>query len=541
MLYVLVFVAGMTTLAVEMAGARLLAPWFGDSLPIWASLIGLILVYLSLGYWLGGRLADRSPHPATLYRLCVWAAFLIGLIPMASRPVLRLASIGFAGLDLGLLAGSLAAVLLLFAAPVTLLGCVSPFAIRLMLLDLRHGGVTAGRIYALSTLGSIIGTFLPVLVTIPNLGTRRTFYLFALLLLLTAWVGLLLTIGRRALPYLLLLIALVSLAWATGGGWGRGNPCGRPGQAQGGQAQGLPLRGICGGVIKPDEELIYETESAYNYIQVLRWGAGVRLKLNEGYGVQSVYNPEGELSDGIWDYFLIVPFFNPSPYDESRVRSLCLIGLAGGTISKLYSRAYGPILIDGVELDPAIIAVGRRYFAMNEPNLNVVTQDGRAFLARLPAGQRYDVIAVDAFRPPYIPFHLATREFFELCRAHLSERGVVAINAIRVRDDERMVQALASTMKAVFPSVFIVDEPDTGFPTANSLVIGTVQPSTLSDWEANIAKLRQPLLAEVARRVAPHVRQGPSASGGIIFTDDRAPMEQIVHSIVLHYLLGSDS
>ena len=96
----LVFVAGMTTLAVEMAAARLLPPWFGDSLPIWASLIGLILVYLSLGYWLGGRLADRHPHFITLCRLCAWAGFLIGLIPAISRPVLRLAAIGFARLHL---------------------------------------------------------------------------------------------------------------------------------------------------------------------------------------------------------------------------------------------------------------------------------------------------------------------------------------------------------------------------------------------------------------------------------------------------------
>ena len=510
-LHALVFVAGMTTLAVEMAAARLLAPWFGDSLPIWACLIGLILVYLSLGYWLGGRLADRSPRPATLYRLCVWAGFLIGLIPVISRPVLRLAALGFARLDPGLLAGPLVAVLLLLAAPVTLLGCVSPFAIRLILRDPRRGGATSGRIYALSTLGSLLGTFLPVLVTIPNLGTRNTFYLFAVLLLLTAWAGLLLTSGRRALLYLLLLLVILLLAWATGGG-----------------------------VIKADEELVYETESAYNYIQVLRWGPGVRLKLNEGYGVQSVYNPEGELSDGIWDYFLIAPFFSPAPFDESQVRSLCLVGLAGGTVSKLYSRAYGPIPMDGVELDPAIIAVGQRYFAMNEPNLNTVAQDGRAYLARLPAGQRYDVIAVDAYRPPYVPFHLATREFFELCRAHLSEQGVVAINAARVQGDERLVDALATTMQAVFPSVFIVEEPDEGFPTGNSLVVGTVQPSTLADWQTNTAGLRQPLLVEMARRSAPHVRQQPPDAAGIVFTDDRAPVEQVVHSIVLRHLLGSD-
>jgi predicted membrane-bound spermidine synthase len=504
----LVFVAGMTTLAVEMAAARLLAPWFGDSLPIWASLIGLILVYLSAGYWLGGRLADRSPTLATLCRLCAWAGFLIGLVPAISRPVLRLAAAGFANLDVGLLAGPLAAVLLLLAAPVTLLGCVSPFAIRLLLHDPRQGGATAGRVTALSTLGSLLGTFIPVLLTIPNLGTRATFYIFSALLLLTAWVGLLLARGRGALPYGLLLLAVLVLAWATSGG-----------------------------VVKADERLVLETESAYNYIQVLRWGPGVQLKLNEGYGVQSVYNPQGDLTGGIWDYFLIAPFFSPAPSDEGQVGSLCLIGLAGGTVSKLYTRAYGSIAIDGVELDPAIIAAGQRYFAMDEPNLNVVAEDGRAFLTGLPAERLYDVIAVDAYRPPYVPFHLSTREFFESCRAHLSERGVVAVNGARVQGDDRLVETLAATMQAVFPSVFIVEEPDEGFATGNSLVVATARPSSLADWQANVAGLRQPLLVEMARRAAPHAREAAVHSGDVVLTDDRAPVEQIVHGIVLRYLM----
>ena len=195
LLNALVFVAGMTTMAVEMAAARLLAPWFGDSLPIWASLIGLIMVYLSVGYWLGGRLADRVPHAGTLLRLCVWAGFLVGLVPAISQPVLGLAAIGFASLEAGLLVGPLIAVLLLLAAPVTLLGSVSPFAIRLLLRDPQSGGATAGHVYALSTLGGLLGTFLPVLVTIPNLGTRITFYLFSGFLMITAWLGLLLTTG----------------------------------------------------------------------------------------------------------------------------------------------------------------------------------------------------------------------------------------------------------------------------------------------------------------------------------------------------------
>jgi predicted membrane-bound spermidine synthase len=512
LLTVLVFVAGMTTMAVEMASARLLAPWFGDSLPIWASLIGLVLVYLSAGYWLGGRLADRSPDSGTLFQMCVWAGFMVGLLPVLARPVLRMTAGRLASLNAGLLAGPLAAVLLLLAAPVTLLGCVSPFAIRLLLSEPEQGGTTAGRVYAVSTLGSLVGTFLPVLVTIPNLGTRATFFIFSGVLMLVSWAGLIFSRGRRALLYLVLLLVICVLGWATSAG-----------------------------VVKADAALVFETESAYNYIQVLRWGPGVQLKLNEGYGVQSVYNPEGALVGGIWDYFLIAPFFGPAPKEVGDVGSLCLIGLATGTVSKLYTRAFGPIPIDGVELDPAIISVGQRYFAMDEPNLQAVAADGRAFLTALPQERRYDVIAVDAYRPPYIPFHLSTREFFQSAREHLSENGVVAVNAARVQDDDRLVDALAATMQTVFPSVFVVQEPDEGFTTGNSLVVGTAQPSSLADWRQNTEGLEQALLAEMARRAAPHVRELAYDVDAVVLTDDRAPVEQIIHSIVLRYLTGPDS
>ncbi|MGB9594321.1 MAG: fused MFS/spermidine synthase [Anaerolineae bacterium] len=178
-----VFVAGMTTMAVEMSAARLLDPYFGNSLIVWANLIGLILVYLSVGYYLGGRIADRSPHPRTFYTITGTAALLIGLVPFAARPVLSLSVRGFAAYDVGLLAGSFVGVLLLFAAPVILLGFVAPFAVRLAVRDVDSSGHAAGRMYAVSTLGSIVGTFAPVLVFIPAIGTRRTFWLFSLALL----------------------------------------------------------------------------------------------------------------------------------------------------------------------------------------------------------------------------------------------------------------------------------------------------------------------------------------------------------------------
>ncbi|MCD6290783.1 MAG: fused MFS/spermidine synthase [Anaerolineae bacterium] len=508
---VAVFVTGVATLAVELSASRLLEPWFGDSLIVWASLIGLILLYLAVGYTIGGRIADRSPNPLRLYRLIGWAGLLVGWVPVLSRPVLSLAARGFGESDfnIALLGGSLTGVLFLFAAPVILLGCVAPFAVRLTVASLDASGRAAGRIYALSTVGSIIGAFLPALVLIPRIGTRLTFSLLGAALLLTALYGMWLHTHRiKALSlHIILLITVLAIAWVT---------------------HMMP--------IKPVPGLVFEAETPYNYVQVVRQGSETWLFLNEGEGLHSVYDPHATLSEGIWDYFLIVPFFNTPPYPAERVRSLCLIGLAGGTIARLYTEAFGPIPIDGVEIDPVVIQAGREYFAMTEPNLRAIAQDGRVFLRS--SQRRYDVIAVDAYRPPYIPFYLTTVEFFRLARARLGPTGVIAVNVGRTHDDYRLVDALAATMKQVFPSVYIVDEPDPGYGLGNSLVVGTVQPTRLENLQANAAGLRHPMLAEMMRRAIPQARVAKPPSRTPIFTDDRAPVEQVVHSIILHYLLG---
>jgi len=531
-LYLLVFTAGFTTLGVELSASRLLDPWFGNSLIVWASLIGLILVYLALGYWLGGRIADRSPRLMTLLRLAGLGATGVGLVPTVARPVLRLAATGIADLNAGVLASSMVSVAVLLALPVTLLGCVSPFAIRLALRDLRGSGEVAGRIYALSTFGSILGSFLPVLWLIPNIGTRKTFATLAAALLCIVLIGLL-----RLRPRWTALVALVGLVLIIYLGW-------------------RPV-----GPIKPVQGLLYETESAFNYVQVVDAGFERQLRLNEGEGIHSVYRPGGGLADGIWDDFLLAPAFNPAPYGPAQVQRVAIVGLAAGTMARLFTEAYGPIAIDGAELDPEIIAVGRAWFDMNEPNLNAIAADGRWFLAhgrlvdwyigKLGTPQStnspvyqftslpvYDLIAVDAYRPPYIPFHLTTVEFFALARDRLATDGVVAVNVGRTHTDYSLVDAIAATMTQVYPSVYIVDEPDEGSPLGNTLVVATRRPTTLADFHANLPGFSQPLLVEVARRAAGRVSVADPPAGTPIFTDDRAPVEQVVHRLVLRQLLG---
>jgi len=253
-----VFTAGMTTLAIEITAARLLGTVFGTSNIVWANIIGLILIYLAAGYFIGGRWADRSPHADTFYRIIAWAAFTAGMVPLVARPVLRQAAVAVQALDAAIMAGSFVSVLILFVVPITLLACVSPFAIRLSITETREAGRTAGRVYALSTVGSILGTFLPVLWLIPTVGTARTFLLFSLVLLVVALGGLAYESGtRRMLRYAWMPFVLIGLSVL-----------------------------VLEGPIKDGS--LYETESSYNYIQVVE-NNGVRvLYLNEGLAEHSI-------------------------------------------------------------------------------------------------------------------------------------------------------------------------------------------------------------------------------------------------------------
>ena len=513
LLILLVFVSGASSLAVELSASRLLAPYFGTSLFVWANLIGLILLYLTIGYYLGGRLADRYPRPEVLYTLTIIAAFLISLIPFISKPILEWSQSSFATYSVGVFYGSLISVILLFAVPMILLGCVSPFAIRLRIERLGKSGRTAGQLYAISTAGSILGTFLPVLFLIPTIGTYRTFFTFAVALLLVSIVGLASTrfdssasrrrrINNSLLPLLLLIPMALSVLTIQG-----------------------PIKaadGSNGGGV-----LITERESVYNYIQVVRVGDETQLILNEGVGIHSIYNPNNILNGGPWDYFMIAPYFNNPPFTQNQVRKVAIIGLGAGTAVREFTAAYGPIPIDGVEIDGTIVNMGRQYFHMNEPNLHVVLQDGRYFLQT--TSQKYDVVGIDAYQQPYVPFQLTTKEFFQEVRNHLTPTGVTVINAGRTNSDFRLVEALAQTMHSVYPNVYIIDTAR----FTNSMVIGTNSPTSLDNFMINSASLTNPLLKSVAQEsiVSGNIREEHSRT--VYFTDDRAPVEQLIDQIIL--------
>ncbi len=500
-----VFSAGMTTLAVELTASRLLGNVFGTSNLVWASIIGLILIYLTVGYFIGGRWADRSPRFSTFYLIILWGAFTAGAAALVARPVLLAAADAFDQLALGVLGGSFVSVLVLFIIPVTLLGAVSPFAIRLALSDKQHAGRVSGRLYAISTLGSFIGTFLPVLVFIPLVGSTFTFLIFSGYLMAVALIGLGLTEGWGGAVrwlWLPILLAIMAIIWA-------------------------------GGAFKASTGQIYEAESAYNYIQVLEFNGTRYLRLNEGQGVHSVYNPNELDFHGTWEQFLAAPFFNAAPFAIEDIQRIAVIGLAAGTSARQATAVFGDIPIDGYELDPMIVEVGREYFGMTMSNLKVIEQDGRWGLEH--SDQLYSLIEIDAYRPPYIPPHLTTLEFFQLCRDHLTENGVLAMNVGRTPQDRSLIDALVVTLQKVFPSVHVMDVPN----SFNSIVYATVQPTTFANLQANYDLLSvqpgiHPLLLASIQRTLDNERETPTE--GILLTDERAPIEWIVNKMVLNFL-----
>ena len=478
-----VFAAGAGSLATEICASRLLAPYFGNTTVVWANVIGLILVYLSVGYWLGGRVADRHPHPRVLGGILLVAAVAISVLPFIAQPFLQLALQGFSALSIGVVAGSFFATLLLFSVPVSLLGMVSPFAVRLALRDVRTAGTVSGRLSSLTTIGAIAGTFVPALLLIPAVGTQRTLLCAAFL------------VSLAALPLLPRRAPIVSVVVA-----------------------GLLL--IPPGTVKPVAGAILERETQYQFVQVVRTPDGrTALRLDDGIADQSVYRPNTVLTGGEWDMPLVVPALLDHP-----MRRALIIGNAGGTMARALEHEYPGVQIDGIEPDPAVSDIGRQVMDMSAvPNLHVITADGRAFLATSSA--RYDLIIVDAYRQAYVPFWLVTQQFFALARSHLVSGGAIAFNMARVPGDDRLAQAVSGTLATIFPDVRVW--PALSF---NELVIGFDRAVSASALHARLGLLPQelssliPLVSSQLRTVAPT---------GDPLTDDHAPVEWLTDRALL--------
>ena len=461
----LVFVVGMASLGAEIAGVRLLAPYFGASTVVWANTIGVVLVALSIGYWLGGKAADRRPRMEPLCVVALAAAVLLGLVPFVAHPLLDAGVKALDAVSAGAFIGSMLAVLVLIALPVLLLGMVAPWALRLAVVTVDEAGTVAGRLYALSTAGSLFGTLLSALLLIPAVGTRRTFLAFAITLAVVAALGI--RSSRRALVVPVVLAALLALPTGT---------------------------------IKPAHgaRVIYEKETEYQYARVLQEPNGDRhLELNEGHAIHSLYRPGSVFTNDYWD-----AMYADSWASGRKPRSVAILGNAAGTTARAFHALHPEIRLDPVEIDPELTAIGYRWFGLPR-SIHVHHEDARPFLRR-NSDRRWDAILVDAYRQPYIPFYLVTKEFFQLVRDRLTPGGVVVVNVGHPEGNNDLEKAMTATMRAVFPDV----QRDPAMETNTEVVGGT---------HLTGGRLRPPL------------------RGGSVYTDDRAPVEWLIDRSLVEY------
>jgi spermidine synthase len=484
----LVFVVGAGSLGSEIAGARLLAPYFGASTIVWANTIATVLTALSIGYWLGGRLADRRPERRVLCLVVECAAVALALVPIAGRPFLDGAVEALDDVSAGAFVGSLLGVSVLLAVPVLLMGAVAPFAIRLSIGAVSESGRVSGRLYAISTAGSLAGTFLAALVLIPLAGTQRTFLVFALAMAAVAALGL----PRRALVVPAVLAGAIA----------------------------LPT-----GSIKDesaDGRVIWEADTEYQYARVVEKPDGERvLELNEGVAEHSYYRPGSYLTGYLDDHFLVLPL----ALGEEPPRGIAVLGNAAGTIAREYGRFFPRTLVDGVEIDRELSDVGRRLFDMRAPRLRIHTEDARPFLRR--ADERYDAIFLDAYRQPYIPFYLVTREFFDLCRDRLAPGGPLVVNVGHPEGDDRLERAVTATLSRTFAHVLRDEVADT-----NVLLVASAARPSAARLAAAAGRLG-PELGPLARDAA--ARLEPPLAGGEVYTDDRAPVEWLIDRSIVEY------
>lgn len=476
-----VFISGMSSLGIEITASRLMAPFFGTSLFIWTNIIGVVLISLSLGYYIGGRIADKKPNEKTFYTIIFLSGLIVATIPFTSGPIQNLSLIAINDVSISLFYSSLLATLILFAIPTILLGMVSPFAIRLSTKNIENAGIVSGKIFALSTVGSILGVFLPTLLTIPTIGTKRTIIVFGFLLAISAALGL----GRKKFVVISLLVLFFLFATSS---------------------------------IKLTKGVIYEEESLYNYIQVEEINGVRYLKLNEGHAIHSIYDPN---STKVGSYFEMMNIF---PLLKTDSKNVLNIGLAAGTFSKQYNKYFPDIEFDGVEIDDKIIEVGQRFFDMNDPNLNVYNMDGRVFLKT--TDKEYDIILIDAYKQPYIPFHLTTKEFFYEVKNNMKEDGIVAINVGSTKEDSDLLLLLENTLGSVFQNVYIIKVNN----SFNFILFASDKEydfdiSTKGDLES---------VVEYAKNNYKKIEFNKNIG---ILTDDMAPIELLTDKMIFEYIV----
>jgi spermidine synthase len=519
---VAVFTSGAVLLCTELAASRVLAPFFGNSLFVWGALIGVVLSGLAIGYWAGGALADRIPAPELLGTVIALGAASVLAAPFLDRHVLE----AVVSWDPGPRANPVIASILLFGLPSILLAGVTPIAVRLRTRELERVGRTAGGLFSVSTVGSIAGTFATAFWLIPELGTDQLLGVAAAALFAAAT-----TVAisqRQAIGTLVTaaacggaIAAALALAPDTGGtlspaaarNW---SPIYRLRESP----KGLPKVDYTG------SKVLFRKETEYHQLAVVQ-DANIRA-LRFGSSFQSAVNVERpfETEYSYTDLFSLAMLYRPA------TSSMLFLGLGGGSSPKRMWRDFPKLRIDIAELDPVVVDVARRYFALpGDRRLRVETEDGRLYLAK--SDRRWDAIAIDVFYEDGIPFHMATLQFLQLVRERLAPGGVVLMNVIGALEgtSSELFRAIYRTYRAVFPTVLIHPDLGRGDGVQNLIVVASEQAAPaksflLERWSQTRA--RTTTFPDLREAIRERVDSGIAIDGVPTLTDDYAPTDALL-------------
>ncbi len=411
-IYFAVTVSGASVLGIEILGTRIIGPFYGVSLYLWSALIGVTLAALSAGYAVGGRWADRGARISRFCLLLALAGIWICVIPWLRYPILALTE------SFGLRAAVLVTATILFFPPLALLGMVSPYAIRLKVSDITHVGRTAGNLYAVSTAASVVAAIATGFFLIPNVGVSRLTFLTGALLIATAAIGLVTCRSKSATIAALLLLPVIG-------------------------AGALVLAPE----VRPDAGLglLVIEHSPYAEIRVVE-REGLRYMMIDG-ATHTVVDPETWIS-----YFPYVDVLDLVKRILDEPGDMLLVGLGGGSVAKSFHRDGWSV--DAVEIDPVVACLAGSHFGLEPAEADVYQMDGRQFL--ITNDKQYHLIVLDAFGSSSIPFHLVTREAFELARSRLASGGILAMNVEAVGWHDILVHALAATLATQFEHVTVL-------------------------------------------------------------------------------------
>ncbi len=498
-LYATEFFAGMSVMAVELGASRLLAPYFSSSQIVWTIIIGTIMIAMALGNIYGGKIADKDPNPARLYGRIAVAAIWIALIPLLGKYVI----LGVAGLliitisDGFLIIAAFVACMVIFVFPLFLLGTVTPSLARFTMDSVDDSGEIVGTLGAYNTIGSIIGTFLPTFVTIPSVGTSVTFLIFAAILLLLSLLYFISTKQKSIKCIVGIIVLIIAIIF-----------------------------GYRDSFAFWENDLLYEGESIYNYLQVKEDDERIILSTNVLFGVQSIHMKEKELTGMYYDYAMAAPLM--ANVNEKEAPKMLVLGMGTGTYAKQCRTYFPQMKTTGVEIDEKITKLAETYFALPK-DIEVVTYDGRAYLNA--DKEKYDVILVDAYQDITIPFQMSSVEFFELVKERLTDDGVMVVN-MNMQTDEpgNICEYLEDTIASVFPSVYILDVAR----NTNCELFASSDPDMLSTYRKALESLDESTLKSFLCDVSPNLCA--YSGGDLILTDDKAPVEllgiRVIDSII---------